>query len=266
MVIEIEKQGHVTTVWLNRPEKRNAMGPAFWEELPAAMAQVSADPDVRAVVIAARGPCFTVGLDLMEMGGLFMQTAQGIGGRRQLLQEVYRLQAAINAVERCPVPTIAAVHGWCIGGGVDLITACDIRLGSADVRLSVRETKVAIVADLGTLQRLQRVVPRGIAAEMVYTGRDVTADECASMGLFNRVLPDAEACIAEAHDVARQIAANSPLAVRGAREVMAFSADRPVEDGLKYVALWNTAFLHSNDLVEAITAFMEKRDPTFTGE
>lgn len=265
-VIRWERQGHVAVVTLCREKKRNAMGKAFWKELPEIMREVSADDDVRAVVLRAAGPAFTVGLDLMEMSSLFMETAQGgISGRRRLLREIYELQGAINSVESCPVPVIAAVQGWCIGGGVDLITACDIRLAATDMQLSVRETKIAIVADLGTLQRLQKVIPRGHAAELVYTGKDIDAAEAERIGLVNHVYEDADACFEAAMEMAGEIAANSPLAVQGARQIMQYSADRPVSEGLAHVALWNTAFLHSNDLMEAMQAFMEKREPKFTG-
>lgn len=261
-----ERKGHIAVVTLCREAKRNAMGMAFWKELPEVMREVSADDEVRAVVLHGAGPAFTVGLDLVEMSSIFMETAQGgITGRRRLLQKIYELQGAINSVEECPVPVIAAVHGWCIGGGVDLITACDIRLASRDMKLSVRETKIAIVADIGTLQRLQKVIPRGHAAELVYTGKDIDAEEAARIGLVNHLYEDGEACLEAAMQMAEEIAANSPLAVQGARQVMQYSADRPVSEGLAHVALWNTAFLHSNDLMEAMQAFMEKREPNFTG-
>lgn len=260
------KDGHVATVWLDRERKRNAMARAFWTEFPAVMEEVSADDDVRAVIIAAKGPDFTVGLDLMDMASVFMETSQdGIIGRQRLLKQVGVMQHAINSVDVCPVPVIAAVHGWCIGAGIDLITACDIRLGAADSKYSVRETKVAIVADLGTLQRLRKTVGQGIASELVYTGKDIDADEAARVGLINRVYASHDDLLHAAKTMAEEIAANSPVAVRGAKQVMDYSADRPVSEGLAYVALWNTAFLHSEDLGEAMSAFLEKRAPQFKG-
>jgi enoyl-CoA hydratase len=168
-------------------------------------------------------------------------------------------------VADCPKPVIAAVHGACIGGGVDLITACDIRLASADAYFSVRETKIAIVADVGTLQRLPRLIGRGHVAELAFTGKDVAAGRAERIGLVNEVLPDAGAVQEAARAMAAEIAANSPLAVMGTKAVLAACADRSVDEGLDYVAVWNAAFLASDDLTEAMGAFLEKRPPAFTG-
>lgn len=285
-VISVERTGHVACVWLDRPEARNAMGTTFFAQLGDVFADVGADPDVRAVVIAARGPHFTVGLDLKEIGatlagpsipaadpgqaqpnppsapaGRPSAAAQAFATRKGVL----RMQQAITAVADCPKPVIAAIHGYCIGGGVDLITACDIRLASADARLSVRETKVAIVADLGTLQRLPRLIPRGHVAELAFTGKDIDAERARQIGLVNEVYGDTAAVQAAALALAADIAANPPLAVQGTKAVLAASADRSVAEGLDYVATWNAGMLQSADLVEAMAAFLEKRPPTFTG-
>ncbi|HVF74555.1 MAG TPA: crotonase/enoyl-CoA hydratase family protein [Acidimicrobiales bacterium] len=268
-VFSVERDAHVATLWLDNPDKRNAMGPAFWDELPVVMDELSDDDDVRAVVIAAKGPAFTVGLDLKTMGSAVVGGGDGgsqAAGAKRFLGNVKRLQGAISAVADCPKPTIAAVHGWCIGGGVDLITAADIRLCSADAKFSVRETKIAIVADLGTLQRLPRVISKGHVAELAYTGKDVDADRALRIGLVNDVLPDAESLHKAAYDMAAEIAANSPLVVQGTKQVLRATEGRTVEEGLDYVGVWNAALLQSNDLMEALTAFMEKRPPTFTGE
>lgn len=269
-VFSVERDGHVATLWLDSPERRNAMGPDFWADLPVLMQELSDDDDVRAVVIAAKGPAFTVGLDLKTMGGAVMGGGGGGSSKaaasKRFLREVKRLQASVTAVADCPKPTIAAIHGWCIGGGVDLITAADIRLCSADAQFSVRETKLAIVADIGTLQRLPRVIAPGHVAELAYTGKDIDAARAERIGLVNEVLPDVDSLHKAAWDMAAEIAANSPLVVQGTKHVLRASEDRTVEDGLDYVALWNAGFIQSNDLTEAITAFMEKRPPTFTGE
>jgi len=268
-VLTIERDGPVATLWLDSPERRNAMGPAFWADLPRAMHALSDDTAARAVVLAARGPSFTVGLDLKTMGPLLLQHAQDGSDaqrRRALFREVKRLQAAISSVADCPKPVIAAVQGHCIGGGMDLITACDIRLASADASFSVRETKIAIVADMGTLQRLPAIIPQGHVAELVYTGKDISAERARQIGLVNDVYPDAEALLEAAYALALEIAANSPLAVQGSKAVLRAGEGRRVEEALDYVALWNASFLHSNDLTEAVTAFMEKRTPVFTGE
>jgi enoyl-CoA hydratase len=273
-VLSIEQHDAVATVWLDRPEARNAMGPELWADLPRAMQAVSEDTDVRAVVVAARGPHFSVGLDLKAMGGLLTGGGEGGGAStapsmaaraRKSRSEVLRLQASITAVEACPKPVIAAVHGYCIGGGVDLIAACDIRLASADAVFSVREAKVAIVADLGSLQRLPGIIGAGHLAELAYTGKDIDADRAKEIGLVNDVAADAEAVQAAAAALAAEIAANSPIAVQGTKAVLAANDGRTVGEGLEYVATWNAGMLASDDLVEAMTAFMERRAPKFTG-
>ena len=271
-VFTIEVDGHVATLWLDRPEKRNAMGPAFWDDLPVAMAVLGGDPTVRAIVIAARGPHFSVGLDLVAMAGL-SAPPESPGGTRpssaarawRSRQEITRLQASVTAVADSPVPVIAAVQGYCIGGGVDLAAACDIRLASADALFSVRETKVAIVADIGSLQRLPAIIGQGHVAELAFTGKDITAARAEAIGLVNHVSADAVTVVADARSMAAEIAANPPLAVQGTKAVLAACEDRSVSEGLDYVATWNAAFLASDDLTEAMTAFVEKRPPNFTG-
>ncbi|HEX2038955.1 MAG TPA: crotonase/enoyl-CoA hydratase family protein [Acidimicrobiales bacterium] len=267
-VFSVERDGHVATLWLDSPERRNAMGPEFFTDLGALMEELSDDEGVRAVVLAAKGTAFTVGLDLKAMGGNL--TAGGGASKAASARRIYamarQLQAAISTVADCPKPVIAAVHGWCIGGGVDLITAADIRLCAADATFSVRETKMAIVADLGTLQRLPRIIPKGHVAELAYTGKDIDADRALRIGLVNDVLPDVEALHKAAWDMAAEIAANSPLAVQGTKQVLRASEDRTVAEGLDYVAAWNAGHLQSADLVEAMTAFLEKRPPQFKGD
>ncbi len=272
-VLAIEVDGHVATLWLDRPEKRNAMGPDFWSDLPRAMDALGSEPDLRVVVVAARGPHFSVGLDLVAMSGLTggsetegTKTRSMAARARSGRAEILRLQASISAVADCPLPVIAAVHGYCIGGGVDLIAACDIRLASADALFSVREAKVAIVADLGSLQRLPSIIGQGHVAELAFTGKDITASRAEAIGLVNEVHADADAVLAAARALADDIAANSPLAVQGTKAVLAACADRSVAEGLEYVATWNAGSLASDDLVEAMRAFMEKRPANFTGQ
>jgi enoyl-CoA hydratase len=248
------------------------------------MTELSGDDRVRAVVVAARGPHFSVGLDLKTTGALLAGTdasaatpsaeapseaspAPSPAARaRATRATVVRLQAAITAVADCPKPVVAAVHGYCIGGGVDLIAACDIRLASADAVFSVREAKVAIVADLGSLQRLPRIVGAGHVAELAFTGKDIDADRARQIGLVNDVVGDADAVLAAARSLAAEIAANSPIAVQGTKAVLAANDGRTVTDGLDYVATWNAGMLASDDLTEAMTAFLEKRPPNFTGQ
>lgn len=264
-VFSVERDGHVATLWLDNPDRRNAMGPAFWADLPGIMAELSDDDDVRAVVIAAKGPHFTVGLDLKTMGGGLSDGAGAGNSKLKFYRMIHRMQGSVSAVADCPKPVIAAVHGWCIGGGVDLITAADIRLCSADAQFSVRETKIAIVADIGTLQRLPKVIGKGHVAELAFTGKDISAERAREIGLVNDVLPDFDGLLKAAHEMAAEIAANSPLAVQGTKQVLRACENMSVEEGLDYVAVWNTAFAGSNDVREAVTAFFEKRPPEFTG-
>ncbi len=266
-VITVEQSDDVATVWLDRPEKHNAMGRAFWDDLPRAMAAVGGDDSVRVVVIAGRGPSFTAGLDLMEFAGLGGGTEGSPAAQaKAFLPMVKAMQWTMTSVAACPKPVIAAVHGNCLGGGIDLITAADIRLASADAIFSVRETRVAIVADIGTLQRLPRVVAPGHAYELAFTGKDIDADRAAAIGLVNDVYPDQDQLLKAAYELAHEIAANSPLVVQGTKHIMQKSQDLTVDEGLEYVALWNASFLRSSDLMEAMAAFAEQRPPNYTGE
>ncbi len=269
-VISLEVTGHVATLWLNRPEARNALGSAFWRDLPLACRAVGANDDARVLVVAAKGPHFSVGLDLKEFGGTFARSEKAISkaaSNAKTYDDIRTLQASINALADLEIPVIAAVHGYCIGGAIDLISACDIRLASVDAIFSVRETKVAIVADLGTLQRLPRIVSAGHVAELAFTGKDIDASRAAQIGLVNSVVEGSgDEVVAAASQLANEIAANSPLAVRGTKAVLAANDGRTVDEGLDFVARWNTMYLASNDLIEAMTAFIEHRPPTFRGD
>ena len=284
-VLTLEQDEFVATVWLDRPEARNAMGMDLWRDLPRAMEAVSDENSVRAVVIAAKGPHFSVGLDLKAMGNLLAGGGSGGGSggsgdgggggggsaasmaarARGARTEVLRLQDSITSVARCLKPVVAAVHGYCIGGGVDLIAACDIRLASADALFSVREAKMAIVADLGSLQRLPSIINAGHLAELAFTAKDISAERAKEIGLVNDVCGDAEGVLKAARTLAAEIAANSPIAVQGTKAVLAANEGRTVAEGLDYVATWNAGMLASDDLTEAVTSFLEKRPPKFTG-
>jgi enoyl-CoA hydratase/carnithine racemase len=264
-VFEIERTAHVATLWLANPERRNAMGPAFWDELPRVMDELGSDEQVRAIVIAARGQHFTVGLDLKAMSGGIIEGGNGAGARKRLLDFILKIQRTVTSVARCEKPVIAVAHGWCIGGGIDLLTACDIRIAAADVTFSIRETKMAMVADVGTLQRLPGIIGRGQVAELAFSGDDFGAERALALGFVNHVYPDQASALAAARALAARIAANSPLAVTGTKRVLEYCADKSVEDGLTYVATWNAAFVASEDLQEAVMAFFEKRAPVFHG-
>ncbi len=266
-VLEIERDGHVATLWLNRPDKLNAMNLPFWDDIPKAMEELGGDPGVRAVVIAARGKAFTVGIDLTLLAQV-AGAGEGSDASRKLAryEEVKRMQWTMTSIAECPKPVIAAVHGYCLGAGIDLITACDIRLAAEDAVFSVRETRMAMVADVGTVQRLPRIIPAGHVAELLYTGKDIDAGRARDIGLVNDVYANAADVVEAARSLATEIAANSPLAVQGAKRVLAAEADMSLDDALDHIALYNAAFIESHDIVEATTAFFEKRDPNFTGE
>jgi enoyl-CoA hydratase len=254
---------HVATVTL----LGTTMPPGFFTECEGAFRRLADDAEVRAVVVRSNAKAFSYGLDLpaafQQYGALF--AGGGARTRADLLALIRRLQGAFDAVARCPVPVIAAVQGACIGGGLDLVSACDVRLASRDATFSLREVKVAIVADLGSLQRLPSIIGQGRTRELAFTGKTIDATRAERIGLVNEVLETREDLAAAAAKTAREIADNPPLTVRGVKDVLDFGADKSVAEGLAYVAAHNAAFLASEDLGEAMAAFMEKRAPRFQG-
>lgn len=265
---EVAVSDHVAEVTLTGPGRGNAMGPDFWRELPEIFAELERDEAVRAVVLTGSGPHFSYGLDLASMAGdlapVLADNAKA-KPRNDFHDTIRRLQSAITAVADCRKPVIAAISGWCIGGGVDLISAVDIRYASADAKFSVREVRVAMVADVGSLARLPLLIGDGNLRELALTGKDIDAEHAARIGLVNEVLPDRDAALTAARTTAAQIAANPPLVVQGVKSVLDHSRSAAVHDSLRYVAAWNAAFLPSTDLTEAVTAVFEKREPKFTG-
>ena len=266
--LRVDRVGPVAQVTLVGPGKGNAMGPDFWRELPRAFQDLDADPEVRAVVLTGSGGNFSYGLDLPAMLGAWdevLAPGAAADARTRFLGVIRELQAAVSAVADCRTPVVAAVSGWCIGGGVDLIAAADVRLAATDARFSVREVKVAIVADLGSLQRLAGMIGEGHLRELALSGKDIDAVRAERIGLVNDVYPDGQAALDAAHELALQIADNPPLVVRGVKEILELDRAPRVEAGLRYVSAWNAAFLPSEDLAEAMRAFSERRPPEFTG-
>ncbi len=262
--LAVERDGAIAHVTLLSP----TMPPRFFDELGETFRAFADDSEVRAVLVSSSSKHFSYGLDLpaaaSELGDAF--AGGGAATRMKLLRRIETLQRDLDAVAQCPVPVVCAIHGWCIGGGVDLASACDIRVGSADAKLSVRETKIAIVADLGSLQRLPGIIGQGHTRELAFTGKDVTATRAKEIGLLNEVYPDRDALMEGARALAREIADNPPLTVRGVKKMLDFGAGRRAADGLDYVAAWNSAFLSSEDLGEAMAAFLQKRAPSFAGK
>jgi enoyl-CoA hydratase len=267
--LQVKHSGPVAEVTLLGPGKGNAMGPDFWRELPIVFRELDADPAVRAVVLAGSGRNFSYGLDLPAMMGSWSDLLTGealAGPRSRFLDEVRRLQDSVTAVAECRKPVIAAIAGWCIGGGVDLISAVDIRYASVDAKFSVREVKLTIVADVGSLARLPYILNDGHLRELALSGKDIDAARAEKIGLVNDVYDDADATLAAAHAAAAEIAANPPLAVHGVKDVLDQQRISAVSESLRYVAAWNAAFLPSKDLTEGISATFAKRPPQFTGE
>ena len=267
--VTVEHKDHVAQVTLIGPGKGNAMGPAFWSELPELFAELDADHDVRAIVLTGSGRNFSYGLDVPAMGATLAPVLAGgesARPRADFHREVLRMQEAINAVADCRTPTIASVHGWCIGGGVDLISAVDVRYASADAKFSGREVKLAMVADMGSLARLPLILSDGHLRELALTGKNIDAARAEKIGLVNDVFADPDATLQAAHATAAEIADNPPLTVRGVKDVLDQQRFSQVSASLRYVAAWNAAFLPSKDLSEGITATFAKRPPKFTGE
>jgi enoyl-CoA hydratase len=222
------------------------------------------DDNVRVIVLSGKGKHFCAGIDL-ELLMNVAQFAQKCEGRKreQLRKKVLELQAPINAIEQCSKPVIAAIHGGCIGGGVDIVSACDMRYCTHDAFFTIKEIDMGMVADLGTLQRLPKIIPTGIAREMAYTGRNIVGQEAERIGLVNRSFADLETMYAEVQQMAQSIASKSPLSIRGTKAILNHSRDHSVADGLDYMATWNAAMLLSDDLMEAFQAKMQKRDAVF---
>jgi len=269
VALKVDRTGAIAEVTLLGPSKGNAMGPDFWRELPLVFQSLDADPEVRAIVLTGSGGNFSYGLDLPAMMGGWapLLAADALAGpRTTFMKEIRKLQDSVNAVANCRTPVIAAVSGWCVGGGVDVIAAADVRVASTDAKFSVREAKVAIVADLGSLQRLAGIIGEGHLRELALTGKDIDAARAEKIGLVNDVYTDQEAALAAARSLAGEMAANPPLVLQGIKDVLSLNTDRRVADGLRYVSTWNAAFLPSKDLTEAVQAFMERRKPDFKGE
>ncbi|MCP5268778.1 MAG: crotonase/enoyl-CoA hydratase family protein [Zoogloeaceae bacterium] len=263
--LSVRLEGAVAEISLNRPERSNALNEAMWQEIRTAMQWADSTPEVRAVVLSGAGKNFCAGIDLSMLAGVAQVVAHPdpARSREKLRRLILDLQDCLSSIEQCRKPVLAAIQGACIGGALDLVTCCDMRYAAADAVFSVREVDVGMTADVGTLQRLPRIVPDGVARELAYTGRNVEAAEAASIGLVNRVFATPEELAAGVMRLAQVIAAKSPLAVRGTKEMLNYGRDHSVSDGLNYVATWNAGMLMSADLSEAMAAAREKRAPVF---
>lgn len=264
-MITVDIHEKIAQIVLDRPEKSNAIDEAGWEEMEAAFTEVSDDPAVRVVVLSGAGKHFCAGIDLSLLMSIRQAVANDCEGRQRekMRRMVLRLQAPINAIDQCAKPVLTAVQGACVGGGVDIIAATDMRYCTEDAYFTIKEIDMGMVADLGTLQRLPRLIPDGLMRELAYTGRKLGAQEALAVGLVNKVFADKEAMNTAVVDIAAQIASKSPLSIRGTKEVLNYSRDHTISDGLNYMATWNAAMILSNDLNEAFMATMQKRPPQF---
>ncbi|MFG6466260.1 crotonase/enoyl-CoA hydratase family protein [Roseateles sp. BYS87W] len=255
--LAITLQDHIATVRLNRPDKANAMNATMWQDFRRAFDWLDGQPECRVVVLDGEGKHFTAGIDLQMMMGLAPQIQDPCDGRtREALRRVILdMQDTLTSLERCRKPVLAAIHGACVGGGIDLICAADMRYCSADAYFSIKEIDIGMVADVGTLQRLPKLIgSQGLVRELAYTGRRVEAAEAQAIGLVNRVFDTRETLQAGVRQIAASIAAKSPLSIRGTKEQLNFARDHSVADGLNYIATWNAGMLMSEDLTRALMA------------
>jgi enoyl-CoA hydratase len=263
----VETAGHIAHVRFNRPEKANALDQTSWNELEEIFGSLDEADNVRVIILSGEGKHFCSGIDLTLFGQLTSGSDQACEARtrEKLRKQILALQAPINAIENCGKPVLAAVAGGCIGAGVDIISACDIRYCTQDAYFSIREIDMGMVADLGTLQRLPKLIPAGHVREMAFTGRNVGGTEAERIGLVNKIFQSNEALMHGVNEIALMIASKSPVSIRGTKHILNHSRDHSVADGLEYMATWNAAMLMSEDLKLAYKAKMDKKTAEFRG-
>ncbi len=266
---EVTIDANVAHVEMCRPEKRNSMIPAFWDELPAIVRDIDANARARVIVISSRGPHFSSGLDVSafqrdppEMSDEARAQSR-IRAGAAFYENVLHMQQSFNCLESARVPVLAAVQGGAIGGGVDLCTACDMRYASADAFFTIHEINIGMTADVGTFPRLVKLIPEGIVRELAYTGRRMTAEEAKAVGLVNRVYPDHAALLDGVMAIAKEIASKAPLAVYGSKRMINYARDHSTADGLDYIGIWNASMLKSEEIREAFDANANRRPGRF---
>jgi len=265
----VEKKPPIAWIYLNRPDKKNAMNPPAWKELIPIMQDIDQDQSIRCSIIAAKGDIFCAGIDLVSMVSVIpelMDKDQKGAVKWKLIKKIYTLQDGLTCIDKSAKPVIAAVHNKCIGAGLDMITCCDIRLCTEDAEFSLREAAVGFVADVGVLQRLPHIVGQGITRELAYTAKNINSARAKETMLVNEIFKDRDALLQGAEKMALEIAANSPLAVQATKDVLNYGIGKSIDENLKYVASISTNIIPSNDLMEAFNAFSQKRKPNFTGQ
>ena len=260
-------EDHIAHVTLSRGNKLNTMIKAFWSELPYLIDEISNNGEARVVLISAEGKHFTAGMDLENFSDSELAGSNDHQGIQN--EAIYRLtkdlQYSFSSLEKSRVPVIVAIQGACVGGGVDMISACDIRYATEDAFFSIHETNLGLVADVGTLQRLPKLIPEGIVRELALTGRKLQAAEAEKYGLVSAIFDNKKDMMEHAMKTAKEIANKSPLAISGIKEVINYSRDHTVDESLNYVALWNAAMKYEDDLKETFIAKIEKREEVFKG-
>ena len=260
----VELNDKIAHVQINRPDKVNAMNADFWSEIVEIFQWIDDTDEARVVVLSGAGKHFSSGIDLMLLAQAGSALGKDVGRNAEALRrKILQLQASFNAVDNCRKPVLAAIQGYCIGGAIDLVSACDMRYCTVDAQFSIKEVDMGMAADVGTLQRLPRIIGDGMMRELAYTGRSIDGHEAVRIGLANRAYDNYEALLAGVMEIAEQIAAKSPIAVRGTKEMIRYMRDHRVEDGLEYIATWNAAMLQSEDLRLAMAAHMTKQKPEF---
>lgn len=268
LAFDVTVADNIARVTLKGPGKGNALGPDFWREAPEVFDGIDADPEVRAVVLSGAGGNFTFGLDLVAMTSelRYALAAPAMAAERtRFLDQLTAMQRAITSLMSCRKPVVASISGWCVGAGIDVICAADVRVCSSDAMFSARAVRIGIVEDMGSLQRLPAIIGEGAARELCLTGEDFDATRADELGLVNHVDDTPDAALQHALEIATRIAANPPLTVQGVKRVMNQSSHAAIREGLQYTALWNATFMQSRDFAEAISAFTEKREPKFEG-
>lgn len=262
---KVSIENYIANVAFNRPEKANSLNETAWEEMRSIFESFHENKEVRVIILSGEGKHFCAGIDLSLL--MDMQKFQQIdceGRKREALRKfIFKLQDAISSIENCRKPVLAAIHGASVGGAVDIIAACDIRYCTQDTYFAIKEIDLGLVADIGTMQRLPKILNPGYMAELAYTGRRVGGTEAKEIGLVNRVYQDKAAMMEEVEGIAKVIASKSPLCIRGTKEILLYTRDHTVAESLNYMTSWNASMLLSNDLMEAFQANMEKRAPVF---
>ncbi|WP_374304068.1 crotonase/enoyl-CoA hydratase family protein [Ferrovibrio sp.] len=258
-------ENHIARITFNRPDKANAMVLPFWQEMVDVFAEIEDRPEIHAVVISSTGKHFTGGLDLSAFANIAGEMMQGDRGRvgEQMRRTVAEMQETFAVIDRCRVPVLAAIQGGCIGGGVDLISACDMRYCTNDAWFCIQEINIGMTADVGTLQRLPHLMPSGLVRELAYTGRRMPAEEAFRCGLVNATYATQDEMLAAVLEVARTIASKSPLAVHGSKEMLNYTRDHDTADALNYMQVWQAGMFLSIDLMEQMQANQQKREAKF---